>query len=97
MKDVCPNVSVSRGELTAQLRRAWKLETVIPQVRLETKVDPKSDKPDNHLPLFDDDKPAKPITREEFDRSRTCWEITMDPKCNEQTDALTNALIIVIT
>jgi CRISPR-associated endonuclease Csn1 len=74
MKDVCPNVSVSRGELTAQLRRAWKLETVIPQVRLETKVDPKSDKPDNHLPLFDDDKPAMPITREDFVRFRACWE-----------------------
>ena len=74
MQDVCPNVSVSRGELTAQLRRAWKLETVIPQVRLETKVDPKSDKPDNHLPLFDDDKPAMPITREDFERFRACWE-----------------------
>jgi CRISPR-associated endonuclease Csn1 len=74
MKDVCSNVSVSRGELTAQLRRAWKLDTVIPQVRLETKVDPKSEKSDNHLPLFDDDKPAKTISREEFDRFRSCWE-----------------------
>lgn len=85
MKDVCPNVSVSRGELTAQLRRAWKLETVIPQVRLETKVDPKSDKPDNHLPLFDDDKPAKPISREEFDRFRACWENHHGPEV-ERTD-----------
>ena len=85
MKDVCPNVSVSRGELTAQLRRAWKLETVIPQVRLETKVDPKSDKPDNHLPLFDDDKPAMPITREEFERFRACWENHHGPEV-ERTD-----------
>ena len=85
MKDICQNVSVSRGELTAQLRRAWKLETVIPQVRLETKVDPKSDKPDNHLPLFDDDKPAKPITREEFDRFRACWENHHGPEV-ERTD-----------
>lgn len=85
MKDVCPNVSVSRGELTAQLRRAWKLETVIPQVRLETKIDPKSDKPDNHLPLFDDDSPAKLISREEFDRFRACWENHHGPEV-ERTD-----------
>ncbi len=85
MKDVCPNVSVSRGDLTAQLRRAWKLETVIPQVRLETKVDPKSDKPDNHLPLFDDDKPAMPITREDFERFRACWENHHGPEV-ERTD-----------
>lgn len=85
MKDVCSNVSVSRGELTAQLRRAWKLETVIPQVRLETKVDPKNDKPDNHLPLFDDDKPAQPISREEFDRFRACWENHHGPEV-ERTD-----------
>ena len=85
MQDVCPNVSVSRGELTAQLRRAWKLETVIPQVRLETKVDPKSDKPDNHLPLFDDDKPAMPITREDFERYRACWENHHGPEV-ERTD-----------
>ena len=85
MKDICPNVSVSRGELTAQLRRAWKLETVIPQVRLETKVDLKSDKPDNHLPLFDDDKPAMPITREDFERFRACWENHHGPEV-ERTD-----------
>ena len=85
MKDVCPNVSVSRGELTAQLRRAWKLETVIPQVRLETRVDLKSDKPDNHLPLFDDDKPAMPITREDFERFRACWENHHGPEV-ERTD-----------
>lgn len=85
MKDVCPNVSVSRGELTAQLRRAWKLETVIPQVRLETKVAPDSDEPDNHLPLFDDDKPAKPITREDFEKFRACWENHHGPEV-ERTD-----------
>ncbi len=85
MKDICQDVSVSRGELTAQLRRAWKLETVIPQVRLETKVDPKSEKPDNHLPLLDDDKPPKPITREEFERFRACWENHHGPEV-ERTD-----------
>lgn len=85
MRDICPNVSVSRGELTAQLRRAWKLETVIPQVRLETRVDPKSEAPDNHLPLFDDDQPPKPITRADFERFRACWENHNGPEV-ERTD-----------
>lgn len=85
MKDICQSVSVSRGELTAQLRRAWKLETVIPQVRLETKVAPDSDRPDNHLPLFDNDKPAKPISREDFARFRACWENHHGPEV-EWTD-----------
>lgn len=85
MKDICQDVAVSRGELTAQLRRAWKLETVIPQVRLETKVNPESDAADNHLPLFDDDKPARPITREEFERFRACWENHHGPEV-ERTD-----------
>ena len=40
---LCPNkVSVSRGELTAMLRRNWKLETVIPEVRVS-----------NDLPILD--------------------------------------------
>jgi len=85
MTDVCQDVSVSRGELTAQLRRAWKLDTVIPQVRLETKVDPTSDHPDNHLPLLDDNKPAKPVSREDFDRFRACWENHHSPEV-ERTD-----------
>lgn len=59
---LCPNqVSVSRGELTSQLRSAWKLATVIPEVRYESNLpvldtggaDPKKD-------------PAKPITPEDF-------------------------------
>jgi CRISPR-associated endonuclease Csn1 len=83
MREVCPNVSVSRGELTAQLRRAWKLETVIPQVRLETKVDPKQDTPDNHLPLLDEQGQA--ITREEFERFRAWWENHHGPEV-ERTD-----------
>lgn len=62
---LCPGrVSVSRGELTALLRRSWKLDTVIPEVRYES-----------NLPVLDtggkiDDKgkasPAQPITPDEF-------------------------------
>lgn len=62
---LCPNkVSVSRGELTSMLRRSWKLETVIPEVRYES-----------NLPVLDtggklDDKgkalSAQPITSDEF-------------------------------
>lgn len=51
---LCPNrVSVSRGELTAMLRRRWGLETVIPEVRIE-----------NNLPVLDDED--KPITADDF-------------------------------
>lgn len=62
---LCPNkASVSRGELTSMLRRSWKLETVIPEVRYES-----------NLPVLDtggklDDKgkalSAQPITPDEF-------------------------------
>jgi len=51
---LCPNkVSVSRGEMTAILRRKWGLETVIPQVRIES-----------GLPVLDEE--GKPITAEDF-------------------------------
>lgn len=51
---LCPNkVSVSRGELTAMQRRNWKLETVIPEVRIE-----------NNLPVLDNE--GKPIEHEYF-------------------------------
>lgn len=40
---LCPNkVSVSRGEMTAMLRRKWGLETIIPEARYE-----------NNLPVLD--------------------------------------------
>lgn len=43
LESLCPNkVSVSRGGLTAMQRRSWKLETVIPEVRIE-----------NNLPVLD--------------------------------------------
>lgn len=74
MKAICTDVSVSRGELTAQLRKSWKLDTVIAQVRLETKVNADSEATENHLPIFDEDKPPKKISREEFDRFRAHWE-----------------------
>lgn len=83
MRDLCTDVSVSRGELTAQLRRAWKLETVIPQVRLETQVNPKSEAADNHLPLFDEE--GQLVSREEFERFRACWENHHGPEV-ERTD-----------
>lgn len=51
---LCPNkVSVSRGEMTAMLRRKWGLETVIPEVRIE-----------GELPVLDDE--GKPMAPEDF-------------------------------
>ncbi|WP_444936338.1 type II CRISPR RNA-guided endonuclease Cas9 [Microbulbifer sp. JMSA004] len=54
-------VYVSRGQLTADLRHRWKLNTVIPQARL-----------DSGLPIADMD--GKEISREEFERHRQYWE-----------------------
>ena len=62
LQSVCKTpVSVSRGELTAMLRRKWKLETVIPQARMA-----------EGLPILDDE--GNVITPEEFERYRNIWE-----------------------
>lgn len=59
---LCPNrVSVSRGELTAMLRRNWKMETVIPEVRIE-----------NSLPLLDTE--GKLIESHDFDKLKKYLE-----------------------
>ena len=59
---LCPNkVSVSRGELTAMLRRNWKMETVIPEARIE-----------NSLPLLDTE--GKLIEKDDFDKLKKYLE-----------------------
>ncbi len=59
---LCPNkVSVSRGEMTAMLRRKWGLETVIPEIRIES-----------GLPVLDEE--GKPITAEDFGTLRRFLE-----------------------
>lgn len=57
----CSNVAVSRGMLTAHLRRIWKLETVIPQARLAA-----------GLPVLDQD--GDKITIDDFSRFKAFWE-----------------------
>ena len=61
MKQVCTHVSVSRGTLTAHLRRIWKLETVIAQARY-----------DAGLPVLDQD--GEKITLDDFKRFKPFWE-----------------------
>ncbi len=61
MQTVCADVSVSRGRMTAHLRRIWGLNTVIPEVRFET-----------GMPVFDNDKQL--ISKEDFDRYKPYWE-----------------------
>jgi CRISPR-associated endonuclease Csn1 len=61
LRGVCRDVCVSRGELTAHLRRIWKLDTVIPQVRHES-----------GLPVLDRD--GKQISKDEFELHKTWWE-----------------------
>lgn len=61
LRHICSDVSVSRGQLTAHLRRIWALDTVIPEVRFA-----------EGRPVVDDE--GNEITREDFDKYRRCWE-----------------------
>ncbi|MCX8519022.1 MAG: hypothetical protein ORN21_02650, partial [Methylophilaceae bacterium] len=62
LQGICKTpVSVSRGELTAMLRRKWKLETVIPQVRIE-----------ESLPILDEEMNV--ISVEDFEKYRDVWD-----------------------
>ncbi len=58
---ICPDVAVSRGELTAHLRRIWKLDTVIPELRFLA-----------DLPVLDLD--GVPISHDDFQRHQSWWE-----------------------
>lgn len=95
LRCVCPDVAVSRGELTAHLRRIWKLDTVIPQVRYES-----------GLPVLDIE--GQPISPEDFERHRTWWEghderaggVPTDRKPDKRIDHrhhLVDALVISLT
>lgn len=62
LEPLCPGkVSPSRGELTALLRRHWKLDSVIPQVRFE-----------EGYPVLDEER--KSITHQEFEILRKAIE-----------------------
>ncbi|BEV09226.1 type II CRISPR RNA-guided endonuclease Cas9 [Methylophilus sp. DW102] len=62
LQGICKTpVSVSRGELTAMLRRKWKLETVIPQARTE-----------EGLPVLDEEMQV--VSVEDFEKYRDVWE-----------------------
>ena len=72
LRSVCTDVSFSRGLLTAHLRRNWKLDTVIPEVRYE-----------EDLPVFDEDyQPGKSessqtksvVSKADFEKYRRYWE-----------------------
>ena len=72
LRGICSDVSVSRGLLTAHLRRNWKLDTVIPEVRY-----------DEGMPVFDEDyqpnkgesaQQACKVSEEDFDKYRSYWE-----------------------
>lgn len=62
LQGICKTpVSVSRGELTSMLRRKWKLETVIPQARIE-----------EGLPILDEEMQV--VSAEDFEKYRDVWE-----------------------
>lgn len=105
LRSICPNVSVSRGLLTAHLRRIWKLDTVIPEVRYE-----------ENLPVFDDDyqpnqkesaQQENKISGQDFTKHRPYWEGHSDDpnvrthrRLNKRIDHrhhLVDALVIALT
>lgn len=73
LRHVCPDVSVSRGQLTAYLRRIWGLDTVIPEVRF-----------DEGRPVLDDEDHE--IARAEFDKYRRQWEGHEADRPEDRTD-----------
>jgi CRISPR-associated endonuclease Csn1 len=73
LRTVCSKVYVSRGEMTAHLRRIWRLETVIPEVRF-----------DDGLPVFDTD--GRRVSQEEFERHKAFWEGRDELARAERTD-----------
>ena len=105
LRQVCADVAVSRGLLTAHLRRIWGLDTVIPEVRF-----------DENMPVFDDEyqpgikeagqKQCR-ISREEFETYRAFWEGHTNSNCprarrklNKRIDHrhhLVDALVIACT
>lgn len=95
LRSVCSDVAVSRGELTAHLRRIWKLDTVIPEVRL-----------DSNLPALD--REGIPILKDDFERHKLWWEghgreaggIPTDRKPDKRIDHrhhVLDALVISLT
>ncbi len=63
MRTVCPDVAVSRGAMTAHLRRIWGLNTVIPEIRFES-----------GLPVFDTEEKKNLITKDQFEKYKPYWE-----------------------
>lgn len=61
LRAICTDVAVSRGGITAHLRKIWGLDTVIARVRYES-----------GLPVLDTD--GKAITQDEFEHYRGWWE-----------------------
>lgn len=88
------DVYVSRGSLTAELRRRWGLDTVIPQARLES-----------GMPVVDEE--GAEITKEEFEKFRPQWEghrVTREMRTDRRPDKridhrhhLVDAIVIALT
>lgn len=73
LRSICSDVAVSRGGITAHLRRIWGLDTTIAQIRFES-----------DLPVLDTN--GKPITEDDFKRYRGWWEGHRTDKGAQHTD-----------
>jgi len=105
LRSVCADVAFSRGLLTAHLRRNWKLDTVIPEVRYA-----------EGMPVFDEDYRPNAnesgqqdcaVSKEDFDEYRAYWEghrgdgvARTNRRLNKRIDHrhhLVDALVIALT
>lgn len=111
LQSVCATpVSVARGETTALLRRGWKLETVIPQVRIEEGL-PVLAEEEVRVSMLDGKEKKERITpmisAEDFEKYRKLWEghppskeLNTDLKLNKRVDHrhhLIDAITIALT
>lgn len=111
LQSVCATpVSVARGETTALLRRGWKLETVIPQVRIEEGLPVLAEEEVRVNLVGGKEKKEKTtpvISPEDFEKYRKLWEghppskeLHTDLKLNKRIDHrhhLIDAITIALT
>ncbi len=94
LQSVCATpVSVSRGETTALLRRGWKLETVIPQIRIEEGLPVLAEEEERINDKGKSEKFLPVITPEDFEKFRPVWEGHRAPSKEQHTDRKLNKRI----
>jgi len=89
LQSLCPNVFAARGEFTAMMRRSWRLDTVIPEVRFA-----------HGRAVLDTE--GNRISRQQFDGLRSSWEghgraldVVLEKRLDHRHHVI-NALVIAL-